>query len=201
MTYCYLGNSTKCSSPTPPHLSLSLFLSPPSIFPASFLAQLGPLRHPPAILLLFRFLFFSFFFFACATLSLPFLVRCTLCSTAGPPVCSEVRSGLQAPRGKNNPRVFADARASQSLRPLDQLDHSCISIENHAETGARIPEFSRTAQTTRSSFVDLHQPRVFASKYVDVTSCTSYVCKIYIFLSLTMNPPDSRRTVPFSVCK
>lgn len=102
---------------------------------------------------------------------------------------------------KNNPRVFADARASQSLRPLDQLDHSCISIENHAETGARIPEFSRTAQTTRSSFVDLHQPRVFASKYVDVTSCTSYVCKIYIFLSLTMNPPDSRRTVPFSVCK
>lgn len=199
MTYCYLGNSTKCSSPTPPHLSLSLFLSPPPIFPASFLAPRSPPlppSHPPL-----SFPFFFFFFFACATLSLPFLVRCTLCSTAGPPVCSEVRSGLQAPRGKNNPRVFADARASQSLRPLDQLDHSCISIENHAETGARIPEFSRTAQTTRSSFVDLHQPRVFASKYVDVTSCTSYVCKIYIFLSLTMNPPDSQRTVPFSVCK
>lgn len=187
---------------THPSSPLSLSLSLATAYLSRFVSRparspLPPPSHPPSL----SFPFFFFFFFACATLSLPFLVRCTLCSTAGPPVCSEVRSGLQAPRGKNNPRVFADARASQSLRPLDQLDHSCISIENHAETGARIPEFSRTAQTTRSSFVDLHQPRVFASKYVDVTSCTSYVCKIYIFLSLTMNPPDSRRTVPFSVCK
>lgn len=73
MTYCYLGNSTKCSSPTPPHLSLSLFLSPPPIFPASFLAQLGPLRHPSAILLLFRFLFFSFFFSPVQPFLFPFL--------------------------------------------------------------------------------------------------------------------------------
>ena len=85
MTYCYLGNSTKCSSPIPfapsaPSSPSSSSSSPTPIFRVSH-SRCTSLCTPPRRSLSPLPPFFSSFFFARAPFLFCFLVRCTLCST------------------------------------------------------------------------------------------------------------------------
>lgn len=80
MTYCYLGNSTKCSSPIPssPRHPPASPSSPTPIFRVSHspcTSLCTPPRRFPCLP------FFFLLFFARAPFLFCFLVRCTLCST------------------------------------------------------------------------------------------------------------------------
>lgn len=167
LTYCYLGNSTKCSSPIPftPYSSLSP--SPSSLTPI-FRVSHSPCTSlctlPPLSLSLLPPFFFSSFFRSC-TLSL--LLSCSVHPLFhGPSRQSAARFGRRCNRLRTNKDIEHGYDRSPACRTLKREDHveSRILVETRAPR-LRFSVVFRRVERVVVSNPERSSPRIRAGTY------------------------------------